>query len=234
MFINFKTNFTGEFGIKSTKSQSKSIGKSIGKPKLKLSGKLIGKPNGKSGGKSRIKQMEFRNPTIANTEIQSLRDYKNKFGYRGFAAKIGYKHYKKVYIRTRAAESQNWKCCFCGIRMTDTPNKPDSCTAEHIIPHSEGGEWTKENIVASCSWCNLHRGTMSAEEFDPFEVKKERKNRGEKRMRRYRKRIEKFATEGFNLKNMQINSLDTWLATLRIDENYVEQLKDYYHECKVA
>ncbi|WP_353050317.1 HNH endonuclease [Marinobacter sp. C7] len=31
------------------------------------------------------------------------------------------------------------------------------CTGEHLIPHSEGGDASVENIVAVCSFCNHQR-----------------------------------------------------------------------------
>lgn len=186
--------------------------------------------------------MKFANPTVANTEIQSLDDYAKIFKLKGFAAKLGYNHYKKVYIRTRAAESQNWKCCFCGIKMITTPNKINSCTAEHIIPHSEGGECSEENIAASCYRCNNRRGTMPAEEFDPFAWQKPDqkecaglKKDARRRYKKYKKKIEEFLEIGyFNKSNEYVNCVADWVETLPMKSEYKKKLLQMYEEKKVA
>jgi len=186
--------------------------------------------------------MKFVNPTVANTQIESAKEYGELFGRKGFAAKLGYEHYKKVFIRTRAAESQNWKCCFCGTKMITTPNKANSCTAEHITPHSEGGEWSEENIVASCSWCNNHRGTMPVEKFDPFSWKKSNRKkltRAQKNSRRrynkYKKKVEEFLEVGyFNKSNEYVKSFGDWVETLPVKYEDRKKLLQMYEEKKVA
>ena len=59
-------------------------------------------------------------------------------------------------IRTRLAEAQNWKCCYCGATMTEEPG-PLKCTREHIIPKSMGGTDNMNNMVCACARCNEHR-----------------------------------------------------------------------------
>ena len=76
-----------------------------------------------------------------------------------------YKVAKRVHQRTMIAESQNWKCCWCGKTMTEQPNKRNSVTREHIIPKSQGGGEDRSNIAAACNRCNSKRGIMPVEEF---------------------------------------------------------------------
>jgi len=71
----------------------------------------------------------------------------------------------RVYQRTMIAESQNWRCCWCGQHMSEQPNKHNSVTREHIVPKSQGGSEDRDNIAAACNRCNSQRGTLSVEEF---------------------------------------------------------------------
>jgi len=77
-----------------------------------------------------------------------------------------------VYIRTRLAEAQNWKCCWCGVYCTTDSNKPHSATIEHVTPRSEGGEdhgynedEYYENYAMACGSCNSRRGSLSVEDM---------------------------------------------------------------------
>ena len=74
-------------------------------------------------------------------------------------------------IRRTKMLAQEGRCYYCGLPMwDDTPNdcpaadcrrnrqpKPLRCTAEHLLPRSEGGADTPENIVAACLFCNQRR-----------------------------------------------------------------------------
>lgn len=74
-------------------------------------------------------------------------------------------------IRRTKMLAQEGRCYYCGLPMWDeTPNdcpaadcrrnrqpKPLRCTAEHLLPRSEGGADTPENIVAACHFCNQRR-----------------------------------------------------------------------------
>ncbi len=73
-------------------------------------------------------------------------------------------------MRARLAEAQNWRCCYCGVRMVHIrtsngalPN--DALTIEHVIPVRDGGDDTWENMAAACYWCNNRRGQYSGEEW---------------------------------------------------------------------
>jgi hypothetical protein len=74
-------------------------------------------------------------------------------------------------IRRTKMLAQAGRCYYCGLPMwDDTLNecppaacrrgrqlKPLRCTAEHLLPRSEGGADTAENIVAACLYCNQTR-----------------------------------------------------------------------------
>lgn len=60
------------------------------------------------------------------------------------------------------SESQNHRCCYCGVEMTDPeirPPLPTACTIEHIMSRSRGGADVWENIVAACTRCNSWRSS---------------------------------------------------------------------------
>ncbi len=67
-------------------------------------------------------------------------------------------------------EAQNWRCCYCGIRM-DTLDvnrtQPTQPTIEHLIPLRKGGKDHPENLVIACCLCNSTKGDTPAEEFRP-------------------------------------------------------------------
>lgn len=62
-------------------------------------------------------------------------------------------------VRDRLAEAQNWRCCYCGVRMMgEGPHDPAAATFEHIVPRSRGGTNLRANLVVACRACNLARG----------------------------------------------------------------------------
>lgn len=82
---------------------------------------------------------------------------------------------KSLRVRSRLAayQSQNGKCHYCGVQMwlsspdqlDASPNSPKQvkrlkCTAEHLIPRSEGGSDGAANIAAACRHCNETRHRM--------------------------------------------------------------------------
>ncbi len=67
-------------------------------------------------------------------------------------------------IKLRLSEAQNWRCCYCGIRMEGSGNEDNAPTFEHVVPLRDGGVNTPdENIVIACRSCNMTRGRR--EEF---------------------------------------------------------------------
>jgi len=72
---------------------------------------------------------------------------------------------RKAQLRSILSESQNHRCCWCGIRTVDEENHYNSATLEHILPKSKNGKSHPDNYVMSCHACNMKRGTMTVEEF---------------------------------------------------------------------
>lgn len=78
---------------------------------------------------------------------------------------------KKIQsARRQAFERQGGKCFYCGVAMwLTTPFELPGCrsessgyarlkcTAEHLLPRSEGGSDRPENIAAACAHCNATR-----------------------------------------------------------------------------
>lgn len=63
-------------------------------------------------------------------------------------------------------EAQNWRCCWCGKRMTYAPG-PLMATREHILAlcDSGTGEWL--NLAAACLLCNNRRHHPNTPEAPP-------------------------------------------------------------------
>lgn len=69
---------------------------------------------------------------------------------------------KLRHVRLAAFSRQGGRCYYCKAPMQPTGSaKPRQlqleCTAEHLIPTSEGGRTDTANIVAACRFCNQTR-----------------------------------------------------------------------------
>lgn len=69
-------------------------------------------------------------------------------------------------------ERDGGRCFYCergvsfrGWSWPPTKPEPSDATLDHIIPFSEGGSFTSENLVLSCKECNEQRGKLSADVF---------------------------------------------------------------------
>jgi len=62
------------------------------------------------------------------------------------------------HVRDRLAEAQNWRCCYCGVRMGGGTYEPTAATFEHVVPRSRGGTNLVTNLVVACRRCNGERG----------------------------------------------------------------------------
>lgn len=60
------------------------------------------------------------------------------------------KTYQRLRLATLTAAA--WQCAYCGDRAT---------TADHVIPHSQGGASTPDNLVAACRRCNTSKGART-------------------------------------------------------------------------
>jgi hypothetical protein len=63
-------------------------------------------------------------------------------------------------LRDRLAEQQNWRCCYCGVRMDGKGDDPDAPTFEHVVPRSIGGANDPSNLVIACRQCNGKRASQ--------------------------------------------------------------------------
>ena len=131
---------------------------------------------------------------------------------------------ERIFLRTRAAEAQNWRCCYCGIQCTIERERPHSSTLEHVTPLSKGGTDDPDNLVMACGKCNLSRGNTSIDEFIENGYKRvrsgksRRESRCQARLRRYRKRVPKFAKQG-------PAAFELWLSTLKLREQDLNELR---------
>ena len=162
--------------------------------------------------------MKFEVMPIINEMPASMKPFRDLYN-DNFTAKLAYKKSKWAYTRTRLAEAQNWKCCFCGCYMTEIHSKKNSVTVEHVIPKSMGGTDDVENLAASCYRCNNNRGTKDANEFYPSKVGADEKSKArirlEAKVRKYVKKAHKLAEQNFKV-NETIQSFEDWFSTLSL------------------
>lgn len=163
--------------------------------------------------------MQFDVLPVINEYPSSFEPFRAQYDHP-FAAKLAFKRSQWVYLRTRLAEAQNWKCCFCGCVMTELRNKSNSATVEHVTPKDFGGTDDPENLVASCYHCNNKRGTLDAYTFtftlqivNEEEIKKHTKLQA--KIRRYVKRAKKFAKIDFKISD-RVRTFEDWFSTLTL------------------
>jgi len=139
-----------------------------------------------------------------------------------YTAKLAFKRAQWVYIRTRLAEAQNWKCCFCGCYMTELRGKRNSCTVEHVTPKEFGGTDDPENLAASCYACNNNRGSQDAYTFKhgqdrarENDDKSKAQVRLEAKVRKYVKKAQKLAEVDFKVNDM-VQSFEDWFSSLSL------------------
>ena len=82
----------------------------------------------------------------------------------------------RTNLRTKLSESQNHRCCYCGVKMWhkalgETGNKFNLATLEHLTCQKFSGEDSEENCVVACAWCNSKRGHESYDKFFVIVVK---------------------------------------------------------------
>ena len=107
--------------------------------------------------------MQFSVPLLIY-EMPALEDYKALYP-KHFYAKLVHKIATKVHWRTMLSEAQNHRCCWCGIKVTELRDRPDSATIEHVVPKSHGGADHPDNFAIACHSCNGNRGVRSVEDF---------------------------------------------------------------------
>jgi 5-methylcytosine-specific restriction endonuclease McrA len=64
---------------------------------------------------------------------------------------------KRKISRRALFARDGWRCQYCG-------SEGGKLTLDHIVPRSRGGESVWENVVTSCSPCNLRKGNRTLDE----------------------------------------------------------------------
>ena len=63
-------------------------------------------------------------------------------------------------LRQRVIERDGLRCVYCDEDLADAEIHMD-----HVIPESQGGETTYNNLQATCRKCNLAKGVLTESEF---------------------------------------------------------------------
>ena len=63
-------------------------------------------------------------------------------------------------LRERVIERDGLWCVYCDEDLTDAEIHMD-----HVIPESQGGETTYNNLQVTCRKCNLAKGVLTESEF---------------------------------------------------------------------
>lgn len=152
--------------------------------------------------------MKFDIPKIVN-DLEDIKFVKLPKKYK---REIVISAFNRAYLRTRCAEAQNWRCCYCGVHMTLVSNDSKSVTLEHIVPTSKGGDDTYNNCVAACYECNAKRGTADFDEnYNLINVRYTEPN-PKAGLERKLKRAKKIIERGGNI--------DDWFATVRMNKSF--------------
>lgn len=67
------------------------------------------------------------------------------------------RHAQRVkFSRANVLARDRWRCQYCGQRLPG-----DELTYDHVIPRSQGGRTTWENIAMACVDCNRRKGNRT-------------------------------------------------------------------------
>ena len=72
--------------------------------------------------------------------------------------------YLPTDLRDRLLEADNRHCAYC---YTTEANTGQPMTVDHIIPQSQGGDTTFENLCFACRRCNEFKGGVASAQ-DPL------------------------------------------------------------------
>jgi len=72
--------------------------------------------------------------------------------------------YLPADLRDRLIEADNHHCAYC---YTTEANTGQQMTVDHVIPQSQGGETTFENLCFACRRCNEFKGSAASAQ-DPL------------------------------------------------------------------
>lgn len=79
-----------------------------------------------------------------------------------------YRSAKLFKLKKELMKDSDGKCFYCKKQMKKgvwNEQHDDDMTVDHLIPKSQGGEDTKENLVICCRNCNRLRGTKKIADF---------------------------------------------------------------------
>lgn len=97
--------------------------------------------------RGRVKRMLTNEEMVANTYKRRARSrHSNRI--------------RRTGTRDEVFRLSNGKCFWCACHL---PEK--GWHLDHLIPYSKNGTDELSNLRATCEFCNLSRGTRSAEEF---------------------------------------------------------------------
>jgi len=65
------------------------------------------------------------------------------------------------FIRRRVLERDGLRCVYCDLDLNNLEIHLD-----HVIPESQGGTTTYENLQVTCRKCNLEKGVLTESEFE--------------------------------------------------------------------
>ena len=94
---------------------------------------------------------------MQSTETTLVYDFDVNMPIKSCNDRIAYMTTKRAWLRTRCAEAQNWKCCYCGEEMNLSAHSKKRVTLEHVLPRSMGGKDEYDNCAAACYRCNNRR-----------------------------------------------------------------------------
>jgi 5-methylcytosine-specific restriction endonuclease McrA len=65
--------------------------------------------------------------------------------------------------KRRAREAGQEHCPYCKTWLDyDVGRQPNSAEADHIVPHSKGGQDRMNNVMVICRRCNMSKGNRTA------------------------------------------------------------------------
>lgn len=121
-----------------------------------------------------------------------------------------------IYLR------DDWTCIYCGHQFSEGDWKSRQLTLDHIVPRSQKGRDTWENLVVSCGSHNQQRASKSIEDycaeafFDAAAIRQEIRRRTSLSHDKYRvaarERLQylKGYADGFNTSLKQQLERDPW------------------------
>lgn len=64
-------------------------------------------------------------------------------------------------LRTRVIDRDGLRCVFCGVDLLK-----NEVHLDHVIPESQGGPTSYDNLQVTCGKCNREKGVLTESEFE--------------------------------------------------------------------